>query len=205
MVMKKNKKVVQIIVVFLVVLGSLFYLYSKGTYTSYETLTNGKITPKIAKWNIKVDGIEVTTSDVVTIGLSNITWVSNNAVNTKAVPGSNGKATVKIDPMDSDVAIKYTLEVIDRNVDENKFLEISNVNNSTDTLIQTAENTYAGIITLDDVKNKNITTLTFDVLWPLGEDIDPYSEKVSSGSNFLEINFSVEQYNGEEITPFTTG
>ncbi len=203
--MKKNKKVVQIIVVFLVVLGSLFYLYSKGTYTSYETLTNGKITPKIAKWNIKVDGIEVTTSDVVTIGLSNITWVSNNAVNTKAVPGSNGKATVKIDPMDSDVAIKYTLEVIDRNVDENKFLEISNVNNSTDTLIQTAENTYAGIITLDDVKNKNITTLTFDVLWPFGEDIDPYSEKVSSGSNFLEINFSVEQYNGEEITPFTTG
>ncbi len=203
--MKKNKKVVQVIVVFLVVLGSLFYLYSNGTYTSYETLTNGKITPKIAKWNIKVDGIEVTTSDVVTIGLSNITWVSNNAVATKAVPGSYGEATVKIDPMDTDVAIKYTLEVIDRNVDENKFLEISNVNNSTGTLIQTGENTYSGIITLDDVKNKNITTLTFDVLWPLGDDVDPYSEEVSSSSNFLEINFSVEQYNGEAITPYTVG
>lgn len=203
--MKKNKKTIQIIVVCLVVLGSLFYLYSKGTYTSYETLTNGKITPKIAKWNIKVDGIEVTTSDVVTIGLSNINWVSNNAVVAKAVPGSHGIATVKIDPMDTDVSIKYTLEIIDKNVDNNKFLEISNINNSTNSLIQTGENTYVGVITLDELKNKTITTLTFDVLWPLGDDVDPYSDEVNSSSNFLEINFSVEQYKGEVITPYTTG
>lgn len=203
--MKKNKKTIQIIVVCLVVLGSLFYLYSKGTYTSYETLTNGKITPKIAKWNIKVDGIEVTTSDVVTIGLSNINWVSNNAVAAKAVPGSHGIATVKIDPMDTDVSIKYTLEIIDKNVDNNKFLEISNINNSTNSLIQTGENTYVGVITLDELKNKTITTLTFDVLWPLGDDVDPYSDEVNSSSNFLEINFSVEQYKGEVITPYTTG
>ena len=192
--MKKNKKAIQIIVVCLVVLGSLFYLYSKGTYTSYETLTNGKITPNIAKWNIKVDGIEVTTSDVVTIGLSNINWVSNNAV-----------ATVKIDPMDTDVSIKYTLEIIDKNVDNNKFLEISNINNSTNSLIQTGENTYVGVITLEELKNKAITTLTFDVLWPLGDDVDPYGDEVNSSSNFLEINFSVEQYKGEVITPYTTG
>ena len=203
--MKKNKKTIQIIVICLVVLGSLFYLYSKGTYTSYETLTNGKITPKIAKWNIKVDGIEVTTSDVVTIGLSNINWVSNNAVAAKAVPGSHGIATVKIDPMDTDVSIKYTLEIIDKNVDNNKFLEISNINNSTNSLIQTGENTYVGVITLDELKNKTITTLTFDVLWPLGDDVDPYSDEVNSSSNFLEINFSVEQYKGEVITPYTTG
>lgn len=203
--MKKNKKTIQIIVICLVVLGSLFYLYSKGTYTSYETLTNGKITPKIAKWNIKVDGIEVTTSDVVTIGLSNINWVSNNAVAAKAVPGSHGFATVKIDPMDTDVSIKYTLEIIDKNVDNNKFLEISNINNSTNSLIQTGENTYVGVITLDELKNKTITTLTFDVLWPLGDDVDPYSDEVNSSSNFLEINFSVEQYKGEVITPYTTG
>ena len=228
--MKKNKKTIQIIVVCLVVLGSLFYLYSKGTYTSYETLTNGKITPKIAKWNIKVDGIEVTTSDVVTIGLSNINWVSNNAVAAKAVPGSHGFATVKIDPMNTDVSIKYTLEIIDKNVDNkdnktsntdstsdteisdepgsapgNKFLEVSNINNSTNSLIQTGENTYVGVITLDELKNKTITTLTFDVLWPLGDDVDPYSDEVNSSSNFLEINFSVEQYKGEVITPYTTG
>ena len=203
--MKKNKKAIQIIVVCLVVLGSLFYLYSKGTYTSYETLTNGKITPKIGKWNIKVDGIEVTTSDVVTIGLSNINWVSNNAVAAKAVPGSHGFATVKIDPMNTDVSIKYTLEIIDKNVDNNKFLEISNINNSTNSLIQTGENTYVGVITLDELKNKTITTLTFDVLWPLGDDVDPYSDEVNSSSNFLEINFSVEQYKGEVITPYTTG
>ena len=203
--MKKNKKTIQIIVVCLVVLGSLFYLYSKGTYTSYETLTNGKITPKIAKWNIKVDGIEVTTSDVVTIGLSNINWVSNNAVAAKAVPGSHGFATVKIDPMDTDVSIKYTLEVFDKNVDSTKFLEVSNINNSTNSLIQTGENNYVAVITLDELKNKTITTLTFDVLWPLGDDVDPYSDEVNSSSNFLEINFSVEQYKGEAITPYTTG
>ena len=58
---------------------------------------------------------------------------------------------------------------------------------------------------IDGVKNKTITTLTFDVLWPLGDDVDPYSDEVNSSSNFLEINFSVEQYKGEVITPYTTG
>ena len=37
------------------------------------------------------------------------------------------------------------------------------------------------------------------------DDIDPYSDEVNSSSNFLEINFSVEQYKGEVITPYTTG
>ena len=107
--------------------------------------------------------------------------------------------------MDTDVSIKYTLEIIDKNVDNNKFLEISNINNSTNSLIQTGENTYVGVITLEELKNKTITTLTFDVLWPLGDDVDPYSDEVNSSSNFLEINFSVEQYKGEVITPYTTG
>ncbi len=50
--------VVKIIVVCLVVLGSLFYLYSKGTYTSYETLTNGKIHIKSRNVVIEADNFE---------------------------------------------------------------------------------------------------------------------------------------------------
>lgn len=199
----KKKKIVQIIVVTILLFGSLFYLYSNGTYTAYETETNGKITPGIAKWNISVDGFKVTSTDVQTIGLSNITWNSNNAVNGKAVPGSTGTAKVTIDPMDTDVAIKYTFEIVDKSVDDTKFLNVTNIEDGGNNLIRVGENTYTGIFSLDDIKNKVQKELILDVEWPLGEDVDPTSEEVNSSVNFLVINFSVEQYKGETIIPYS--
>lgn len=201
--MMKNKKAIQIIVIVLVVLVSLIYLYSKGTYTSYETLTNGKITPGIAKWNIKVDGFPITTSEVQTIGLSNITWESSNAVSNKAVPGSVGVATITIDPVDTDVTIKYTLEFIDKKVDDSKFLEITSIADDDNSLIRTGENEYTGLITLDDINNKNTKVITLNVSWPVDGLIDPTSEEVNTSSNFLEINVVVLQYKGEDIVPYS--
>lgn len=202
--MKNRKKsIIQIVVVMVLVFGSLYYLYSKGTYTAYETLTNGKITPNMAKWNISVDGFKVTSSDVQTIGLSNITWNSSNAVNGKALPGSTGTAKAIIDPMDTDVAIKYTFEIIDKSVDDTKFLKVTNINDNGNNLIRVGENVYTGIFSLDDIKNKVKKELVLDVEWPLGEDVDPTSEEVNSSVNFLVINFSVEQYKGEAIVPYS--
>lgn len=199
----KKKKIVQIIVVTILLFGSLFYLYSNGTYTAYETETNGKITPGIAKWNISVDGFKVTSSDVQTIGLSNIVWNSSNAVNGKALPGSTGTAKAIIDPMDTDVAIKYTFEIIDKSVDDTKFLKVTNINDNGNNLIRVGENVYTGIFSLDDIKNKVKKELVLDVEWPLGEDVDPTSEEVNSSVNFLVINFTVEQYKGEAIVPYS--
>ncbi len=202
--MKNRKKsIIQIVVVMVLVFGSLYYLYSKGTYTAYETLTNGKITPNMAKWNISVDGFKVTSSDVQTIGLSNITWNSSNAVNGKALPGSTGTVKITIDPLDTDVAIKYTFEIVDKNVDDTKFLKVTNINDNGNNLIRVGENVYMGIFSLDDIKKQAKKELTFDVEWPLGEDIDPTSEEVNSSINFLVINFSVEQYKGEAIVPYS--
>lgn len=202
--MKNRKKsIIQIVVVMVLVFGSLYYLYSKGTYTAYETLTNGKITPNMAKWNISVDGFKVTSSDVQTIGLSNITWNSSNAVNGKALPGSTGTVKITIDPLDTDVAIKYTFGIVDKNVDDTKFLKVTNINDNGNNLIRVGENVYTGIFSLDDIKKQAKKELTFDVEWPLGEDIDPTSEEVNSSINFLVINFSVEQYKGEAIVPYS--
>lgn len=202
--MKNRKKsIVQIVVVMVLIFGSLYYLYSKGTYTAYETLTNGRITPNMAKWNISVDGFKVTSSDVQTIGLSNITWNSSNAVNGKALPGSTGTVKITIDPLDTDVAIKYTFEIVDKNVDDTKFLKVTNINDNGNNLIRVGENVYTGIFSLDDIKKQAKKELTFDVEWPLGEDIDPTSEEVNSSINFLVINFSVEQYKGEAIVPYS--
>lgn len=202
--MKNRKKsIVQIVVVMVLIFGSLYYLYSKGTYTAYETLTNGRITPNIAKWNISVDGFKITTGEVQTVGLSNIVWNSSNAVNGKALPGSTGTAKAIIDPMDTDVAIKYTFEIIDKSVDDTKFLKVTNINDNGNNLIRVGENVYTGIFSLDDIKNKVKKELVLDVEWPLGEDVDPTSEEVNSSVNFLVINFSVEQYKGEAIVPYS--
>ena len=51
--------------------------------------------------------------------------------------------------------------------------------------------------------NKVKKELVLDVEWPLGEDVDPTSEEVNSSVNFLVINFTVEQYKGEAIVPYS--
>lgn len=105
--------------------------------------------------------------------------------------------------MDTDVAIKYTFEIVDKNVDDTKFLKVTNINDNGNNLIRVGENVYTGIFSLDDIKNKVKKELVLDVEWPLGEDVDPTSEEVNSSINFLVINFTVEQYKGEAIVPYS--
>lgn len=196
------KKITKYILIVFIVVGCFFYLYSKGTYTFYETLIDKLVKPQIAKWNIKVDNQTVTTSTPTMIYLRNIVWDNTHTVPNKAVPGSVGVATIKIDPVNSNVAIKYTLDIVDKNVDPTKFLEVRNIRNENSPLIQTGENMYTGIISLQDIKDKNIEEIKLDLTWPNDVDLDPTSEEVNSSSNFIVINFQVEQYQGEEIVPF---
>ena len=54
----KNKKIINLLLIFVAII-CLVYLYSKGTYTIFESKVDSYINPDIADWNIKVNGVGI--------------------------------------------------------------------------------------------------------------------------------------------------
>ena len=199
----KKEQIIKILVIVMGIFTSLFYLFSKATYTAYETNTNGRINPDIANWNVKVNGFTVTSDEEQVIGLTDITWTTTNALPTKAVPGSTGVATITIDPDDTEVEVKYTLEIIDSDTDPTKFLHVTGISDQDNQLVRVGSKTYSGIITLSDISNHDTKIIYLNVEWPVTGEVDPTSEDVNTSSNYLVINFTAEQYKGEALVPYT--
>ena len=122
----------------------------------------------------------------------------------KGAPGLKGKATLVINPGDTDVSFRYDLEIIDKSTLENNKLLVTDITTRDDVLIRTGEHTYTGIFTKSDVVNGKLKTIFLDVEWPASDDID-LSKESQDDFSYVTINMSVSQYLGEEIVPYTEG
>lgn len=198
----KNRKIINLLLIFVAII-CFVYLYSKGTYTIFESKVDSYINPDIADWSIKVNGVVVTSVDSVIVDISDVAWNSTNVADNKLAPGSTGVLDINIDPTDTEVAIKFDLEIIDKNTDPLKILTVSSITDSSNQLIRTGVNTYTGIITLDDINNSNIRNIKLNIGWiDDGTDID-FDTITDNNEDYLEVNFTATQYRGEEIISYT--
>lgn len=199
--MKKDERR-KIIIFLVVVFLCLFYLKEKATYTSYSSEASGEADAKIASWNISLDGQKITTKEMQDITINDIHWDKSNVREGKAAPGSQGVMKIEIDPGDTDVAIKYDLEVIDKNVDENMILRVLNIVQSDVELIKTGINKYSAVLTLDMINKKVKPVVQLDLIWENDDNINDLDKNFDL-DNFLKINFTAVQYRGEEIIAYT--
>lgn len=200
----KNKKFIGILCVFIVTVISFIYLYSNGTFTIFESLVEGFISPDIATWNIKVNDVVVTEDNPVIVDISDTTWKSEHVAENKVAPGSTGTLNIKIDPMDTDVAIRYELEIIDKNIVPEKLLAVTSITDELGELVKTNVNTYTGLISLNDINNSSIKNIKINVEWVYnGEEID-FDAVGNTPEDYIEINFRAIQYQGEEIVPYVS-
>lgn len=199
--MKKSvKKNIQVLLVVTLILLCLLFLKSRVTYTSYESNVEGKVASPIASWEISIDGKDITSTEATTgIKIDNITWNTSNVRDGKVAPGSDGSMIIKIDPTGTDVAIYYELEVIDKTVDEKKFLKVTSILSNNVELIRTDVNKYAGVLSLSDIRNGVTPEIDVKVIWEDTEDVVYDSEVVSDLDSFLVFNFNARQYRGEAL------
>lgn len=199
--MKKSvKKNIQVLLVVTLILLCLLFLKSRVTYTSYESNVEGKAASPIASWEISIDGKDITSTEATTgIKIDNITWNTSNVRDGKVAPGSDGSMIIKIDPTGTDVAIYYELEVIDKTVDEKKFLKVTSILSNNVELIRTDVNKYAGVLSLSDIRNGVTPEIDVKVIWEDTEDVVYDSEVVSDLDSFLVFNFNARQYRGEAL------
>lgn len=179
-----------------------------STYALFESKISGVISPAIGKWNIYVNGDDVTSGatksfvmDKFNIGGSKYTEEG------KIAPGMKGSFEISILPKDTQVSIRYDIAIDSTSVDANqiKLVAITEKNNK-NTIIRTGENTYTAVILLEDISEDYRDDIEIFFTWDDNEDNNEkdtaigtvYNSKIS-----MPITIKLSQYLGETIEVYT--
>lgn len=183
--------------ILVIILICLFVLFvtSNQTYTAYQSFVDNDVAVEIATWKINIDGQDIVTS-TKDITLSNITWDNNHANDKTAAPGSKGIIKINIDPSEADVAIKYTISYEDHTINSDCILTVTSIALGNEELEKISDNSYGGIITMDQIKNKTTKTLVINVEWLDDKDNDIDISTMEGNLNFLNLEFNASQYTG---------
>ena len=203
MIRIKEKRNIFIAIIILVL--CFLYLGAKVTYTSFESLIEGRASVKTAGIHLLVNGYDVTDVNSVlssNVILDNITWVSTHTREGKLSPGSTGTIDLELDPSNSEVAILYEFQFIDKMIDDDKLINFGNIV-SDHTLVRTAEDTYSGIFTLSEIENGEKVHLDVDFYFDYITDIEGITEDNQVLDDLFEIHLHAVQYQGEELVPYT--
>ena len=148
-----KKRISILLVMSILLVGILIVSYS---YALYESNIKGKVDTHPANWNIKVNNTLISTgvTNEFTIDSINYTQTDTNVRAGKFAPGIEGYYDLTIDPTDTEVSIKYTIEINDF---ENENLAVDHLSllSGAGTLTQSGDN-YVGIIPLNSTVTENI-------------------------------------------------
>jgi len=210
----------KILLIMCIISMCITVMLTTSTYSKYSEEADANLQFTVGKWNIKLNNKDVTENNSYDFVIENIVIRGNeNVVEGKIAPGLTGYFDINIDPSDTNVSVRYDLE-IDGSVLENSKIKVVSVSEITgNTLIKIADDTYTGVILLEDINEGKQNTIRIEVAWEdvveieSGTDLESEieSEEVIQGdlefaqsmNNVLKIPLSVntKQYLGEEIVP----
>lgn len=200
----KSSKLKIIIFSFIVIICFAFLYYNSiSSYSSYESSIDGSVASKVSGIKLNINGQDVILNSENGVILDNIILNSSSHTRPGTIsPGADGNISFTLDPSESGVAILYDFTIIDKQKDANKLLTCTGFKSSNGNLIRTGENTYTGLITLDDINNKKVIDLSLEFIFD-DEEVEGITSDDVPLENFISINFHAVQYNGEEIVPYS--
>lgn len=202
--MKKQDKIIIVLIAVLI----LIFIVSK-TLSLLQTNVTGAAEMPLAKWNILINGTELTSTSTADIRVNNIEWDENSHTSSGVVaPGSAGKVYLEINPTNTGVAFTYSITYIDKIINDEYVLTITDIKDGDGSLIKTAPQSYTGLFTLEEIRSRENKTVEIDVEWINNESNNQSDTLIgtqSSNPNFIHLEMEAVQYNGEPITPYTGG
>lgn len=203
---QKNKRKILILAFLLIIL-----LLTYGTvriYALFHSELNAKIQFKNGAWNIVVNETDITKGTDVTFMIDNVTTNENEHVKPGNIaPGLTGNFKISIDPKNTEVSVKYEVSL---NQDEltNSNISIKSITETQEgnELVKVGENTYVGIITLEEIKAGHKNEITVEIEWM--EDENNNEADMELGTKWdaeyqIPITVHVCQYFGEELNTYT--
>lgn len=208
MKMKKNKNFIKIL--FLLIMCILILLIYKiiNIYAVFQSKVEANVEFKSGMWNITINGEEITTGVKKDFVIDQISTTENNYTKPgKIAPGLSGSFEIAINPENTNVSVRYDITLNQEEL-KNSNLKIKSIEESENgsILVNTTENTYTGIIPLQDIQKGITHKIKMEVEWvDDGQNNKSDTELGTSDTHQLQIpvEFHAIQYLGEEITPET--
>lgn len=203
-----NKKLKKILI--LLMLGVLILLIYKAIsiYAVFHSELEANVKLENGVWNIIVNGTDITKGTDIEFEIDQITTTENSHVKPgKLAPGLSGSFEIAINPENTNVSVRYDITLNQEELGESS-LKIKSIKEIAQNyqLIETEENTYTGIISLDEIKNGINHKIKMEVEWlEEGASNEADTNLGTSSTRELQIPIIVHaiQYLGEEITPIT--
>lgn len=204
--MNKNFKKFLVIAI-LGLLGLLIYK-AIDIYAVFYSELEAKVKLENGVWNITINGADIVKGANAEFVIDQITTTENSHVKPgKLAPGLSGSFEIAINPENTNVSVRYDITLNQEELGESS-LKIKSIKEIAQNyqLIETEENTYTGIISLDEIKNGINHKIKMEVEWlEEGASNEADTNLGTSSTRELQIPIIVHaiQYLGEEITPIT--
>lgn len=201
----KNKKLVLLILLILIMLIVIYGIIN--IYAIFYSELNGNIELEKGIWNIEVNNTDITNETLKEFTIDTIDMETNEHVkNGKLAPGMKGSFKIGINPKNTNVSVKYEISLNEKQM-ANSSIKINSIKEieQNNELIKTGENSYTGIISLDDI-NKNVkNNIKVEIEWVDDRENDKLDEKIGTVYNSkiqIPITVHVSQYFGETIDEY---
>ena len=202
-----------------ILVGIVMFLFTSyqiaTTYAKYMTEATASVEKQAGAWVIKLNNKDISNSNSeTTFDIDELIFPENEfVVPGKLAPSSSGYFDVVIDPTGSSVAVRFdvTLDVTGLSAYEAiNFTSASRVVNEEEVsegMVRTADHTYSGIISLDDVKNGIPSTMRFYIGWEEeeteeGDESDTQLGNLKDITTKLPVNVVISQYSGETLEEY---
>lgn len=192
------------------VLAPFFFLvaifFFVEAYSLFESNKKNVTHIDIAKWQVKVNS-QVLKGNVTSFNVDNVEWNSyENVKDGKIAPGVSGYFDIEINPNDTETSIRYDVEFDFSNLDESQFVidKIEEIDKKE--IVRTGKYTYSNIMSLDEIKNKEVNTIRVSLSWINDENNNEKDSLLGSvPNNTLKIPVKVtitQHEDGETLTEY---
>lgn len=178
----------------------------QNSYALFETEGIAVVEQNLAKWVITVNDIGVTgtTKEFV---VNNFKYTTNEYVNeNKLAPGGSCYFDIVIDANDTDVSVKYVIDLDFSIMNNYDFIETEVIDLTEGDIIKTDVNQYTGVLDLEEIKKGQTKTLRVNLSWINDEANNEQDSELglNADSEFtIPVNVRLTQYTSEEIVPYT--
>lgn len=161
-----------------------------GTYAVFETDVGiGTETP-LASWQIAINGSLLDDIDQ-TFEVNSVNWTTSaDVLPGRASPGLSGYFEILIDPTGSDVAMSYEVELDFESLNNTSIQFISIKDSLNNDLTDLGNNTYGGLITLEDVQSETAENIRVNFTW-INDDENNAADSVHVNQLNSQINIPV--------------
>ena len=157
MKMTKNKNLKKVLFLLMMCILALLIYKIIDIYAVFHSEVEANVKLENGVWNITVNGTKISTGVETQFVIDQITTTEDIHVKPdRLAPGLSGNFEIAISPEDTNVSIRYDITLNQEELGSSnlKIKSVEEIQNGYE-LIKTAENTYTGIISLNDIQNRS--------------------------------------------------